>query len=199
MSLRKIIRLLLLGFVSVSFVALVYKEVRTIYARQNMAMNGSKIEDVSASTSSIPATKVSNPLSLPVSNITSSTDADPTSPPTTRADTGWVSVYYFHGTVRCTACINVEFYTSEVLETYFSNELQNGRLQFVTFNTDELQNQHYIKDFQLVSNSLVLAHYKGNKLIKYKNLADVWEYERNKEKCLSYIKTEIEQFLQEAK
>ncbi|MCX7765119.1 MAG: nitrophenyl compound nitroreductase subunit ArsF family protein [Candidatus Sumerlaeia bacterium] len=175
-----------------------YKEININLARQKMAVNSGRKEVIPAITPAIPPMAVTNLMNSPIFNLPSKNDTNTTSPTITQANVDWVIVYYFHGTVRCTACINVEFYTNEVLETYFAKELQNGKLQFATFNVDELQNQHYIKEFQLVSNSLVIALYKGKKLIKHKTLADVWEYQRNKEKCMQYIKAEIEKILLEA-
>lgn len=108
-----------------------------------------------------------------------------------------IVAYYFHGNSRCSNCVTIEKYSREAIEKYFVEELQNGKLEFKTFNTDKPENRHYIQDYQLYTKSLVVVLYKNNEQIKWKNLSDVWLYLRNKEKFYQYVKDEVEKFLQE--
>jgi Tfp pilus assembly major pilin PilA len=108
-----------------------------------------------------------------------------------------VIAYYFHGTHRCTTCLTIERYSREAIEKYFSKQLQDGRLEFRPLNVEEPENRHYIQDYQLYTKSLVITLRKDGKEIKWKNLADVWTYVRDKEKYYQYVKEETERFLQE--
>ena len=108
-----------------------------------------------------------------------------------------VIAYYFHGTSRCTTCRTIERYSKEAIERYFAQELKNRTLEFKPINVDEPENRHYIQDYQLYTRSLVLALYKDDKQLKWKNLSEVWSYVRDQEKFYQYVKDETERFLQE--
>ena len=108
-----------------------------------------------------------------------------------------VIAYYFHGTNRCTTCRTIERYSKEAIDRYFAQELKNGKLDFKPINVDEPENRHYIQDYQLYTRSLVLALYKDDKQLKWKNLSEVWSYVSDKEKFYQYVKDETERFLQE--
>jgi Tfp pilus assembly major pilin PilA len=108
-----------------------------------------------------------------------------------------VIAYYFHGTYRCTTCRTIERYSKEAIDRYFAQELKNGTLDFKPINVDEPENRHYIQDYQLYTRSLVLALYKDDKQLKWKNLSEVWSYVSDKEKFYQYVKDETKRFLQE--
>jgi len=108
-----------------------------------------------------------------------------------------VIAYYFHGNFRCPACYRIEQYSREAIESNFKEELKSGKLVFKVINVEKRGNQHFIKDYQLYTKSLVISLVKDGKEIKYKNLTKVWEYLRNKQKFYNYVKDEIEKFLGE--
>ena len=108
-----------------------------------------------------------------------------------------VVAYYFHGSFRCVTCHNLEQYAKEAVEANFKNELDKGMLIFKPVNVEEKENKHFVNDYQLYTKSLVLSLVKDEKEIKHKNLSKIWEYVRNKEKYISYVKSEIDVFLKE--
>jgi len=108
-----------------------------------------------------------------------------------------VIAYYFHGTHRCTTCLTIERYSREAIEKYFSEEIREGILEFKALNVEDPENRHYIQDYQLYTKSLVLALYKDDKQLKWKNLSQVWSCVGDKEKFYQYVKDETERFLQE--
>ena len=79
-------------------------------------------------------------------------------------------VYYFHGNMRCRTCNKIEAYTKEAINTGFAKELADGSLEIQIVNTDDSENEHFIKDFKLTNRSVVLARSKGAELEKWKNL-----------------------------
>jgi hypothetical protein len=107
-----------------------------------------------------------------------------------------IIAYYFHGTHRCTTCLTIERYSREAIEKYFSEEIREGILEFKALNVEEPENRHYIQDYQLYTKSLVLALYKDDKQLKWKNLSEVWSYVGDKEKFYQFVKDETERFLQ---
>ena len=106
-----------------------------------------------------------------------------------------VIVYYFHGNARCVSCRNIEKYTKEALEKYFSDKIASGGIDYQVINVEEEGNGHYTKDYKLYTKSVVLSRVKNGKEIAYKNLEKVWQYVRNKEKFYDYIKLETETIL----
>jgi hypothetical protein len=112
--------------------------------------------------------------------------------PTT--DTGTI-VYYFHGNVRCATCKKIEAYADEAVHAAFAGELEDGTLQWRVVNIDEPDNRHFIQDFQLVTRSVVLAAYRDGKVVRSKNLDQVWQLVRDKERFVAYVQNATREFL----
>ena len=115
--------------------------------------------------------------------------AAPQATPRTRAET---VVYYFHGTSRCHTCRTIEAYAAEAVRAAFGAELASGRLVWQPLNVDEAANQHFIKDYQLYTRSLVVVD--GSNPKRFKNLAKVWELVRDKPAFVKYVQDEVRAF-----
>ncbi len=111
----------------------------------------------------------------------------------------YVKAYYFHGNFRCSNCYKIEQYSKEAIDKYFAKELASGELVYEVINTDEKDNEHFIKDYKLYTKSLVISKVKGRKEVEYKNLEKVWNYLDNKEAFYNYVKEEVAKFLEENK
>ena len=125
---------------------------------------------------------------------------------TGKSDGGSVSVketpskfvaYYFHGNFRCNNCRKIEEYSREAVDLYFSEQLKTKELTFEIINTDEPANEHFVEDYQLYTRSLVIAEFKDGKQARWKNLAKVWDYLNNKEKFHEYVKSEIQNYVEQ--
>jgi hypothetical protein len=130
-----------------------------------------------------------------ISPDTSVTTASNTRDTTSKHIDRKVIVYYFHATTRCLACINIENYTQEVVETKFRKELKDKKIYFKSINFETSSNEHIIEDYKLTSSSVIVALYEGKKRKSWKNLEEVWDLEKDKEKFSSYTINEIKQFL----
>jgi len=108
-----------------------------------------------------------------------------------------VTVYYFHGNFRCVNCRNIEQYTKEAVEKYFSKELGDGKVIFKVVNVENNSNEHFTNDYKLYTKSVVLSLIKNGKEIKFDNLTKIWEYLGDKEAFQQYIKSGIEKYLKE--
>jgi len=113
------------------------------------------------------------------------------------AEKDHVAVYYFHGDVRCVNCHRIETYTKEAVDEYFGKELESGELMYKVVNVDRKKNQHFVKEYQLYTKSVVVSLVKGGKEVKYENLQGVWDYLGNRGRFLSYIKNKIGKYLEE--
>ena len=108
-----------------------------------------------------------------------------------------VIVYYFHGDIRCANCHKIETYTKEAVDEYFSKEINSGELLFKAVNVDRSQNQHFVKDYQLYTKSVVVSMVENGKEVKYENLQGVWNYLGDRQRFLDYIRTEVDKYLKE--
>lgn len=126
--------------------------------------------------------------------------ADPgkndTAPPIAeKASMEWVA-FYFHGNFRCDSCRNIEQYSRESIELYFSEQLKTGKLLFKVINTDQAENKHFAEDYQLYTGSLVIVEFKDGKQVRWKNLAKVWNYLNDQDKFYQYVKSEVQKYLE---
>ncbi len=106
-----------------------------------------------------------------------------------------VIAYYFHTTMRCPTCHKLELYSKEAIEKNFPAELVSGELEFKAVNVENKGNEHFVRDYQLYTKSLVLSLVKAGKEVKSKNLVAIWELVGNKDKFSSYVKEEVAGFL----
>jgi hypothetical protein len=108
-----------------------------------------------------------------------------------------VVAYYFHGNLRCRTCRTIEAYSEEAIRSDFADEIASGRLAWRVVNVEEPENKHFVKDFDLVTRSLVLTEYEDGEVIRWANLKQVWELVRDKEQFLDYVHSSTREFLQE--
>jgi len=107
-----------------------------------------------------------------------------------------VVLYYFHGTRRCKTCKSIEAYAQEAIEKKFNGELEDGALRWEVVNTDEPANAHFVKDFELVSSSLVLAESKGSTVIRYEVLQEAWTLVRDESRFKQYVQRSVHGYLE---
>jgi hypothetical protein len=113
-------------------------------------------------------------------------------------ETNKVIAYYFHGTFRCVTCTNMEKYAREAIEANFKDALQSGRLEFKAVNVEERENEHFTKDYQLYTKSLILSFMREGKEVRSKNLDRIWELARNRQKFIEYVAGEVHGFMKDA-
>lgn len=106
-----------------------------------------------------------------------------------------VVAYYFHGEFRCSTCRKLEALSREAIETGFSDELKSGELRFEVVNMETPATKHFVKDFQLVTKSLVLVEYRGGKVLRWQNLPDIWKLVKKDDAFIGYVQHETKAFL----
>ncbi len=111
---------------------------------------------------------------------------------------GHVTAYYFHGQMRCPTCRKLEQYSKEAIETNFQDALASGKLEFKVVNVEDRGNEHYGKDYQLYTKSLILSLVKDGKETKWNNMNKIWEYVGNKQRFMDYVKSGVADLLKEA-
>jgi hypothetical protein len=103
-----------------------------------------------------------------------------------------VLVYYFHATTRCATCRKIEAYAHESVTSRFGPELEARRLEWKTVNVDEPANQHFVRDFQLYTRSVVLVDPTNPK--RFKVLDRVWQLVGDKAAFQAYVEQELRGF-----
>lgn len=101
-------------------------------------------------------------------------------------------VYYLHGNMRCPTCMTLEEYSREAVETYFPDELNSGRVEFQVVNYDESWNEHFLTDYDLSFQSLVLVEIKDGIEVGHKNLEKIWDLVGDKTLYFEYVKASID-------
>ncbi len=115
--------------------------------------------------------------------------------PAPKAGTHKVIAYYFHTNTRCSTCMKIEAYSKEAIEQGFPEELKKGVLEMRIVNYENPANRHYIKDYKLVSKSLVLVNTVNGKQTEWTNLKLVWQLTGRKDAFLNYVRKEVRSYL----
>jgi hypothetical protein len=106
-----------------------------------------------------------------------------------------VIAYYFHTNTRCSTCMKIEAYSKEAIFQGFPKELQSGVLEMRIINYENEENRHFMKDYKLVSKSLVLVNMVNGKQTDWTNLRVVWQLTGRKDAFLNYVRKEVRGYL----
>jgi len=88
-------------------------------------------------------------------------DADSSVP--ANASTDLIEVYYFHFTVRCVTCLNLEEKTKEFIEELYPGQVKAGLITFKSLNLDDEATKPLVKRLGVPGQSLLIV--KGDKKI----------------------------------
>ncbi len=116
--------------------------------------------------------------------------SDPSTVSTAPQEKTRTVVYYFHGNMRCSSCRKIEAYTVEAIRSGFSEALEDGSLELKVVNVEEPGNDHYVREFQLYTRSVVVERRAGDKQQEWKNLDKVWRLIRDKAAFMEYVQQE---------
>lgn len=106
-------------------------------------------------------------------------------------------VYYLSVGKDCTTCENIEAYTREALDTYFSAQLASGEILFAKADMDLPQHKHFATDFGLYTKSIVLARIEHGERTRWENLTGIWDRVYDKPAFIAFIRDNINRFLDE--
>ncbi len=108
-----------------------------------------------------------------------------------------LNVYYFHATARCSSCYKIEKYTKSTVESTFKKELADGTIIFREINVEQMENRHFIKDFELYTKQVIVEQIENGKQKKWKNLDKVWDLLGDETEFSMYIQNEVKSTLAE--
>jgi hypothetical protein len=109
-----------------------------------------------------------------------------------------VVAYYFHGRVRCVSCVKIESLSVKAIKEGFPGDLKDGRLEFREVNVEEPGNRHFIDDYRLTSQSLVIVEYRDGRQVHWKNLEKVWTLLGSEKEFFPYVQEGVSSYLKGA-
>jgi hypothetical protein len=107
-----------------------------------------------------------------------------------------VAVYYLHSTFRCVTCNTIRKMTRELLDNSYSNELADGKIQWIE--DDFQENEALAKQFEVVASGVVVAEMKDGAVTDYKRLDQVWTLMKDPEAFNQYISDAINGYLKKS-
>ncbi len=108
-----------------------------------------------------------------------------------------VTATYFHGNTRCITCNKLETYSQEAIDTHLSMQIENGRLIWQAINYEESPNEHFVDDYELAYQSLVLQEYVDGKPGEFVNLDSIWALVGDEEAFVEYVAKGITTFVEQ--
>lgn len=103
--------------------------------------------------------------------------------------------HYFHRTARCYTCLKIEHFAHDVIFRDFAGQLKEGKLLFLPTNVEASGNEHFVKDYELVSQALVLVKYDGTRVERSRDLDRIWDLVGDSARFDQYIHDEVATFL----
>jgi hypothetical protein len=168
---RSLVTVALLAFVVVAVGFLVVKEIRT-------------------------SEGIASPLGTGLTAYPVSKEAPPVPDASSPEGNRKVVAYYFHGRVRCVSCVKIEKLSRKAVTEGFSKDLKNGRLEFRDVNVEEPANRHFIADYRLFSQSLVLVEIRDGRQVRWRNLEKVWTLLNSEREFIPYVQGGVSDFLE---
>ena len=104
-----------------------------------------------------------------------------------------VVVYYFHRTGRCHTCLAMEEWTRQVVQSLASGDSPR-KIVLNVVNLDLPENEHYLKDFEITFNTVVIAEIHGSTPLRWKNLSAVWDFSSDESSFKGYVVSELAVF-----
>jgi hypothetical protein len=180
-GLRRGSTILLLLFVVASVVTLVAKEV--IHRETGEPSQGES--------------STTEPSMREPSTTGTSTSAIPLTIVTGRAEgVCRVVACYFHNTVRCATCLQIEQAARETVEKTFPAELASGRLTWMAMNMEAEGHRAYATLFDMAMPTLVLIRVDGDVIAEWAPLENTWGLIHNLDRFSMYITDNVRGFLE---
>jgi hypothetical protein len=98
-----------------------------------------------------------------------------------------VTVINFHGEKRCRTCIAIGKMARKTLDEEFAVEEKAGKVRWEQINYDEPANAHFVKDYSLVSSTVLVTLWKDGKEVKWTRLDAVWDHVGDEPVFRSYV------------
>jgi hypothetical protein len=106
-----------------------------------------------------------------------------------------IVVYFFHGNTRCATCRRIEEYAHEAVRTTFRHAIEDGRVEWRVANMQTSGNEHFIKDYELYSSSVVVVEFRDDQQTRWNNLEKVWQLVDDKAAFTTFVCDAVREYL----
>jgi hypothetical protein len=127
--------------------------------------------------------------------VTTTVASQPSAESSAVATSPEVVAFYFHRTVRCHTCLQIEEWAKQAIESRFADEIASGIIEWRPVNIEEPGNEHYEKEFDLRTQSLVMVRLANGNRVNWKNLTAVWKLIGDRAAFEGYVQTELRTLL----
>ena len=128
-------------------------------------------------------------LALSVLSVVCDSTAYAADPPSDR-----VVAMYFHRTERCPTCRKMGEYSEEAVKQGFADQIRDGSVTFHFVDFQKKQNAALAKGYKVDGPALLVVKIAGNKVVKYKDLEDIWTKVRDKSEFIKYVRANVEAY-----
>lgn len=90
---------------------------------------------------------------------------------------------YFHATHRCPTCETIEEYAHDAL----NSEIEQGNIAWKVADYTTEENKQIVEQCEVFTSTVVLLDVQDGKVIRWKNLEDVWNYTSDKTAFTSFM------------
>ncbi len=100
-----------------------------------------------------------------------------------------VVVYAAHMTFRCPECNQIEWFTNDLLNSDFTDEIESGELEFITI--DYMQNPEFARRYDISSSTVIVARFEDGTEKGFERLDEVWAKIKNREDFMDYVRKAV--------
>ena len=115
--------------------------------------------------------------------------------PAVKAPADRVVVMYFHRTQRCPTCRKMGSFSKEAVARRSTKKPADGAVEFHFIDFQDKKNAPLKKGYGVTGPSLVVAKVAKNKVVKHKNLKDIWKHVGDKAAFIKYVQGNVEEYL----
>jgi hypothetical protein len=99
---------------------------------------------------------------------------------------------YYHGTIRCFECLEIERFSRQTLEERFAEQLAAGKLEWRAVDYDRPENAAAIERYNLSALSLVISRYQGGRELEWRVAGETWkQIAAYPEALMDYVEEEL--------
>ncbi len=103
-----------------------------------------------------------------------------------------VVVTYYHGTIRCFECLEIEGFSRQTLEERFADRLAAGELEWRALDYDRPENAAAIGRYNLPCPSLVISRFQGGRELEWRAAGETWQHiAASPEALMDYVEEEL--------
>lgn len=110
------------------------------------------------------------------------------------AESARYTAIFFHAPHRCPTCIKIEKYAHEALQP----EIDHGDLLWQVKDYTAADNVAMTKQMEVMTSTVVLAEQQSGKIVRWKNLEQVWDHTHDQPRFAAYMQDSWKEFHKES-